>query len=54
LRHLRDADIVHVHAIDFFFDFLGWTKPLHGKKLVVSTHGGFFHTSFIRGHRREN
>ena len=46
LRHVRDADIVHVHAIDFFFDFLGWTKPLHGKKLVVSTHGGFFHTSF--------
>jgi alpha-1,3-mannosyltransferase len=45
-KHIRDADIVHVHAIDFFFDFLGWTKPLHRKKLVVSTHGGFFHTSF--------
>jgi alpha-1,3-mannosyltransferase len=46
LNHIRDADLVHVHAIDFFFDFLAWTKPLHGKKLVVSTHGGFFHTSF--------
>jgi alpha-1,3-mannosyltransferase len=46
LKHIRDADIVHVHAIDFFFDFLAWTKPLHGKKLVVSTHGGFFHTAF--------
>jgi alpha-1,3-mannosyltransferase len=46
LKHIRDADIVHVHAIDFFFDFLAWTKPLHGKRLVVSTHGGFFHTSF--------
>jgi alpha-1,3-mannosyltransferase len=46
LKHIRDADIVHVHAIDFFFDFLAWTKPLHGRKLVVSTHGGFFHTSF--------
>jgi alpha-1,3-mannosyltransferase len=46
LKHIRDADIVHVHAIDFFFDFLAWTKPLHRKKLVVSTHGGFFHTSF--------
>ena len=46
LKHIRDADIVHVHAIDFFFDFLAWTKPLHGKRLVVSTHGGFFHTAF--------
>ncbi|WJR78795.1 WecB/TagA/CpsF family glycosyltransferase [Bradyrhizobium sp. NP1] len=46
LKHLGDADIVHVHAIDFFFDFLAWTRPLHRKRLVVSTHGGFFHTSF--------
>jgi alpha-1,3-mannosyltransferase len=46
LKHIRDADIVHVHAIDFFYDFLAWTKPLHRKKLVVSTHGGFFHTAF--------
>jgi alpha-1,3-mannosyltransferase len=46
LKHLGNADIVHVHAIDFFFDFLAWTKPIHRKKLVVSTHGGFFHTAF--------
>jgi alpha-1,3-mannosyltransferase len=46
LRHIRDADIVHVHAIDFFFDYLAWTKFLHRKRLVVSTHGGFFHTAF--------
>ena len=46
LKHIRDADIVHVHAIDFFFDFLAWTKPLHRRRLVVSTHGGFFHTAF--------
>ncbi|WGR68657.1 MULTISPECIES: WecB/TagA/CpsF family glycosyltransferase [unclassified Bradyrhizobium] len=46
LSHVGDADIVHVHAIDFFFDYLAWTRLLHQKKLVVSTHGGFFHTSF--------
>jgi alpha-1,3-mannosyltransferase len=46
LKFIRDADIVHVHAIDFFCDYLAWTKPLHRRKLVISTHGGFFHTSF--------
>ena len=46
LRHLRDADVVHVHGIDFFFDFLALTKPLHRLPMVVSTHGGFFHTQF--------
>lgn len=46
INFIRDADIVHVHAIDFFCDYLAWTKPFHRKKLVVSTHGGFFHTTF--------
>ena len=48
LRHLRDADLVHVHGIDFFFDYLALTRRLHRKPLVVSTHGGFFHTSALR------
>lgn len=46
LRHIGGADIVHVHGVDFFFDFLAWTQPLHRQKLVVSTHGGYFHTPF--------
>lgn len=46
LRHIRHADIVHVHGIDFFCDYLAWTVPLHRRKLVISTHGGFFHTAF--------
>ena len=48
LRHIRDADIVHVHAIDFFCDFLAATSWFHGKPMVLSTHGGFFHTPFMR------
>lgn len=43
-RHLADADLVHVHAIDFFFDALAWGRLLHGKPMIVTTHGGFFHT----------
>lgn len=46
LSHLKSADLVHVHAIDFFFDFLAFTRWWHGKPMVVSTHGGFFHTSY--------
>jgi alpha-1,3-mannosyltransferase len=44
-RHLGDADLVHVHAIDFFFDALAWGRLLHRKPMVVTTHGGFFHTT---------
>jgi alpha-1,3-mannosyltransferase len=52
LDHIRDADIVHVLGVDFFFDFLAWTKPLHGKPLVASTHGGFFHTDFASAFKK--
>ena len=48
LGMLRGSDVVHVHCIDFFFDYLALTKFLHGRRLVVSTHGGFFHTRFAR------
>jgi alpha-1,3-mannosyltransferase len=52
IKFIADADIVHVHAIDFFFDYLAWTKPFHGRKLVVSTHGGFFHTGYAARAKR--
>lgn len=52
LHHIRDADLVHVHGIDFFFDFLAATRPLHRRPLVATTHGGFFHTRFAARAKR--
>jgi alpha-1,3-mannosyltransferase len=52
LKFITSADIVHVHAIDFFFDYLAWTRPLHRKPIVASTHGAFFHTSFAQALKR--
>ncbi|MDY7547136.1 glycosyltransferase family 4 protein [Glaciimonas sp. Cout2] len=46
LRQVTDADVIHVHGIDFFFDYMALTKPFHHRPLVASTHGGFFHTTF--------
>lgn len=46
LKYITHADLVHVHGIDFFFDYLALTKHIHKKPLIASTHGGFFHTSF--------
>lgn len=46
LKPLEQTDLVHVHAVDFFFDYMAWTKPIHRLPLVASTHGGFFHTDF--------
>jgi len=51
LKHLKYYDIIHVHAIDFFADYLALTKIFHKKKLIITTHGGFFHTkknSFLK------
>lgn len=43
------ADIIHVHAIDFFFDALAMARPFRSTPMVASTHGGFFHTQFAAG-----
>jgi alpha-1,3-mannosyltransferase len=48
LRVIRGYDLVHIHAIDFFVDYLSWLRILHRIPLVVSTHGGFFHTDHAR------
>lgn len=45
-KALNQFDIVHVHAVDFFIDYLSLLKRfgLLKAKLVLTTHGGFFHT----------
>lgn len=44
LKYLKGKDLINVHAVDFFADLLAITKIFHRKKLVLTTHGGFFHT----------
>ncbi|MBL8446420.1 MAG: glycosyltransferase family 4 protein [Zoogloeaceae bacterium] len=46
LGALGDSDVIHVHGVDFFFDYLAVTRGIHRRPLVASTHGGFFHTAF--------
>lgn len=52
LAHVRGHDVVHVHALDFLADWLTLTRVLHGVPVVLSTHGGFFHTDFARRLKR--
>ncbi|WP_409422864.1 glycosyltransferase family 4 protein [Pseudaeromonas sp. ZJS20] len=49
LAAIRDADVVHVHGVDFFFDFLALTRFWHRKPLVACSHGIFFHTAYASG-----
>lgn len=52
LGELHEADLIHVHGVDFFFDYLAATRWLHHRPLVASTHGGFFHTTFAARAKR--
>jgi alpha-1,3-mannosyltransferase len=52
LPAIRGYDLVHIHAIDFFVDYLSLLRLLHRVPLVVSTHGGFFHTERARAFKQ--
>ncbi|QLH39123.1 MAG: glycosyltransferase family 4 protein [Defluviicoccus sp.] len=41
---LRDYDLVHMHAIDQLCDMVCASQFMFRRPIVVTTHGGFFHT----------
>lgn len=45
LSLLAGADVLHVHGIGAQLDFVVATRWLHHRPIVVSTHGGIFHTT---------
>jgi alpha-1,3-mannosyltransferase len=49
LDELAAADVVHVHGMGFPLDFAAATRHVHGRPLVMSTHGGIFHTAALSG-----
>src|SRR6476620_337986 len=46
LGYIEKFDVIHVHAIDFFIDSAAASRfvGFHEKPIVVTTHGGIFHT----------
>ena len=49
LANLGDCDLVHVHCVDSIADYLSFTRFLHRRPLILSTHGGFFHSPWGGG-----
>ncbi len=48
VTNLDGCDIVNIHCVDSFIDYLGILKPFHKKRIILSTHGGYFHTKWLK------
>ena len=46
-RKIGDADIIHLHGLNFFSDCVLLLKPFHKKNIVLTTYGGVFHTKSL-------
>lgn len=46
LRELSKYDLIHVHGMDFLYDFFAATKWIHKRPLVVSTHAEHLDAKF--------
>jgi len=45
MDYIKDFDLIHVHGIGFFSDYILAKKNQHKKPVIISTHGGIFHTN---------
>lgn len=52
IKYLKGYEIVHIHGVDFFIDYLSVTKMFHKSKLIIHTHGGYFHTTWGLGFKK--
>jgi alpha-1,3-mannosyltransferase len=48
VRYLKGYDVIHIHCVDFFIDYLVALKLFHRNKIILSTHGGYFHTKWLK------
>jgi alpha-1,3-mannosyltransferase len=52
LKLVNKYDVLHIHAVDFFVDFLSYSRCYHKKPILLTTHGGIFHTTWFEQLKR--